>query len=167
MLCYVRIYCCKSDHVRLLCSQSAMAYNSVDRCQLKTGTRPFPLLHASAVNRYDEACARGSGVRVFLPRPLAFAAALRCSIGVRRALQPCGWRALVQRAPFCKWRFVPRDCYLGQCRAPHRSLSHSALSATLGPATASLTILADLPILLGGAGYRYRGFQCWFSLSLL
>ena len=100
MLCYVRIYCCKSDHVRLLCSQSAMAYNSVDRCQLKTGTRPFPLLHASAVNRYDEACARGSGVRVFLPRPLAFAAALRCSIGVRRALQPCGWRALVQRAPF-------------------------------------------------------------------
>ena len=51
MLCYVRIYCCmhKSDHVRLLCSQSAMAYNSVDRCQLETGTRPFPLLHASAV----------------------------------------------------------------------------------------------------------------------
>ena len=49
MLCYVRIYCCKSDHVRLLCSQSTMAYNSVDRCQLKTGTRPFPLLHASAV----------------------------------------------------------------------------------------------------------------------
>ena len=51
MLCYVRIYCCKSDHVRLLCSQSAMAYNSVDRCQLKTGTRPFPLLRASAVCR--------------------------------------------------------------------------------------------------------------------
>ena len=49
MLCYVRIYCCKSDHVRLLCSQSAMAYNSVDRYQLKAGTRPFPLLHASAV----------------------------------------------------------------------------------------------------------------------
>ena len=46
---YVRIYCCKSDHVRLLCSQSTMAYNSVDRCQLKTGTRPFPLLRASAV----------------------------------------------------------------------------------------------------------------------
>ena len=76
-----------------------MAYNSVDRCQLKTGTRPFPLLHASAETKLDEAYARGSGVRVFLPRPLAFAAALRCSIGVRRALQPCGWRALVQRAP--------------------------------------------------------------------
>ena len=102
-ICYVRIYCCKSDHVRLLCSQSTMAYNSVDRCQLKTGTRPFPLLHASAVNRYDEACARGSGVRVFLPRPLAFAAAPRCSIGVRQALQPCGWRALVQRASFRFW----------------------------------------------------------------
>ena len=81
-----------------------MAYNSVDRCQLKTGTRPFPLLHASAVTRYDEACARGSGVRVFLPRPLAFAASPslqhRCSAGfaalwVARACAACAISVLV------------------------------------------------------------------------
>ena len=32
---------------------------------------------------------------------------LRCSIGVRQALQPCGWRALVQRAPFRFWLVQP------------------------------------------------------------
>jgi hypothetical protein len=32
----------------------------------------------------------------------------RCSIGVRQALQPWGWRALVQRAPFRFWLVYPR-----------------------------------------------------------
>ena len=35
-----------------------------------------------------------------------------------------------ESSPLAQQRFVPRDCYLGQCRAPHRSLSHSALDAT-------------------------------------
>ena len=107
-----------------------MAYNSVDRYQLKAGTRPFPLLHASAVTNTMRH-ARGAVVFVSICRicvpahPYSivfdtFSQAL--CVGMPRWLMRCsGSGHRITYDPFGSSHIV------GRCRLPLPSLSRLEL----------------------------------------